>query len=307
MSLPSNPTPHPSHLKPHPSHLARHWHHHLVWISCFAIAASFLIGAGTAAAIIRHGGYKPGPLPPAVHVSPKLGGAIPAAHSLTRFIVRIHNQGAGNSCTGQTISTIKEITVKRHRLRTHQKGAPWFAAGYAYDQVDGGRDGGATYEDIFAVATSQGIATYKRFPHDGQDWWVQPDPAARQNASHYKITSWRSISPADRYTISYEIAHGRPVAVAIPVDDIFYNQWLTPSVPTISYWDGAWKFWHSMTAVAYGPRGVTLLNSWGPQYARHGLVRISWPYLAGINDQGVPAQVVVSHPHFPRTRIRTEP
>lgn len=285
-------------------HLADHWHHHLLLYSLLAVVLSFTLGAEAARSIGR-GGYRPGPLPPRMHVSPKLGAGIPAAHSLTHFIVRIHNQGSGNSCTGQTISTIKEITVKEHRIHLHTKGYPWFSAGYAYDQVNGGYDGGATYQSIFAVARSQGIARYSHFPHDGQDWWIQPTSSARRDATHYRISTWRSISPSDRFTISYEIAHGRPVAIAIPVDTTFYNQWRTPSVRTLSSWSPPFRFWHSMTAVAYNPAGVTLLNSWGPQYGDHGLVRISWSYLATIASAGVDAQVVVSQPQFPPRRAQT--
>lgn len=292
-------------------HIANHWHHHASALAILAVILSFFLGAGTTVRFIRKGGYQPGPLPPTMKVQ-KIAGGIPARHSLVPFVVRIHNQGASNSCVGQTVSTIKEMTVKGHRLhsrdphlRSHD--AVWFSPGYVYDQANGGQDAGSSYQDAFEILRNQGDATYKRFPHDGIDWWAQPDYFARKNAAHYRITTWRSIAPSERYTISYEIAHARPVAVAIPVDDIFYNQWLSPSVPTVSYWDGTWKFWHSMTPVAYGPRGLTLLNSWGPQYGHRGLVRVTWSYLAGINQGGVHAQVVVSTPQFPRAHLPAPP
>jgi hypothetical protein len=264
---------------------------------------SFTLGAGASYTLIHRGGYHPGPLPPVVQVS---GGPIPASHSLIPFIVRVHNQGFSNSCVGQTVATIKEITVKEHRIALHRRVVDrWFSAGYVYDQINRGLDGGATYQDAFSVLQFQGDALYRAFPHDGIDYLVQPDFNANKNASHYKIQSFRSIGPSDRTTISYEIAHGRPVAVAIPVDDIFYNQAATTNLPTVSTFDGAWKFWHSMTAVAYDPTGLTLLNSWGPNYGFHGLVRITWRYLATIAWDGDGAAVVVSTPKFAPTPAPT--
>jgi hypothetical protein len=281
--------------------LADHWHHHLLILSAIAILLSFTLGAGTAVAVIRHGGYHPGPLPPAIHVPTATGATLPPKWSLTHFIVRVHNQGNHNSCVGQTVSTIEEITHNRQRAKSGSSGSPaWFSAGYVYDQVNGGQDQGASYNDAFEVLRTQGDARYSRFPHDGFDWWVQPDPAAVQDAAAYKIATWRSIDPSDRTTIEYELAHGRPVAIAIPVDSTFYNQWADAHIPTVSSFDPTQvMFWHSMTAVAYGPKGVTLLNSWGPTYGWHGLVRITWSLLASISAGGIPAQVVVSQPAFP--------
>jgi hypothetical protein len=278
--------PFPTQIK---RHLAGHWQHHLLLWGLLLSLISMTIGAGATYAYHARGGFHWGILPPSLSVPRSAGGPIPVKHSLARFIVRIHNQGASSSCVGQTVSTIEEITTREH---THR--SLWFSAGYIYDQVNGGHDSGTTYDQAFSVAHTQGDARLAAFPHDGQDWWVAPDPTARADATHHRVKSWRSISPADRYTISFEIAHGRPVAIAIPVTDSFYNQWLTPHINTVRAQYGPFHFWHSITAVAYDRRGVIILNSWGPSYGKHGLIRLSWSFLSDVG-----AAVVVSSPLLP--------
>jgi hypothetical protein len=259
---------------------------------------SFSLGAGATYRLVHRGGYHPGPLPPAIAIA---GAHPPQSFSLVPFIARVHNQGSSSSCVAQTLATIKEITVKEHRTGLHKKiTGHWFSAGYIYDQVNGGVDKGATYDAAFGILQSQGDALYRAFPHDGIDYWAQPDFLAHKNAAHYKIRSFRSIDPSDRATIAYEIAHGRPVAVAMPIDNSFYDLPSTPgTLQTLGAWSPPFIFWHSLTAVAYDPIGLTLLNSWGAHYGDRGLVRITWSYLATIAWNGAGAAVVVSTPKFP--------
>lgn len=249
------------------NHLRKHWHHHLaLWGT---IAAALLLSTGAAIAHHVKGGYKPGPMPPPIHIS---GGTLPDAWSLAPYITRIHNQGSSNSCVGQTLATIGEI-IARERGHTFH-----FSAGYIYDQVNGGVDEGTTYDAAFHVLVHQGDATLKAFPHDGIDYLAQPDLMARVNAGYHRFRGFRSIVPTDVHTIEYELYHGRPIALAIPVHDSFYNHFNTGSV--LSSDDGAFHFWHSITVIGYSPTGIRVLNSWGPTWGENGQATITWGLLA---------------------------
>lgn len=278
------------------AHFARHWHHHLaLW---FGIASALILvfgAAGASVAIYRHlhGGFKPGgPMPPMIRIE---GGApLPRQVSLTRYITRVHNQGLSNSCVAQTLSTIEEIT-QRMRRHTH-----YFSAGFIYDQINGGTDQGSTYNDAFRILLTQGDATLKSFPHDGQDYLALPGPAARANARKFRFRSWRSISVSDSHTIQYELAHHRPIALAIPVHDTVYNHFNTP-LPVFSDY-GTLHFWHSITVVGYNTTGIQILNSWGKAYGQNGITTFSWGYL---NSSG--GIMAISMPQPPTHHTHNKP
>lgn len=275
-------------------HLRTHWHHHL---SVFGVVVGVVvltsgIGAGIAIAHqIGKGGYQGSPPPPRVKIVKSLGGPLPPSWYLGKYVVRIHNQGSSNSCVGQTLSTIEEITQNEH----HRGRIP-FSAGYIYDQINGGVDQGATYQDAFTVLTNQGDAPLRAFPHDGIDFYSQPDSYARTKARPYRFAHWRSISPTDRYTMQYELRHGRPLAVAMPWHDGLYNQWNSPRGRPATVWSdyGAYHFWHSTPIIGYNPNGVRILNSWGPQYGANGRITVAWNVIAA-----QAGQIVASNPLLP--------
>jgi len=276
-----------THLDPLLDHLRLHWHRHLTIV--FSILAILSFAAGYGAARTVSGGYHPAQLPPPIALS---GGPLPASWSLNPYVVRVHNQGSSNRCTGQTASTIIEID---HKEATGQNLA--FSSGYVWNQAAGYGNNGADYPAIFTILQTQGDAPLSAFYPDGSTaWWIVPNAASRAAAYPYRITSWRSIDPSDRYTIESFIHQGYPVAIAIPVFDTFYNQFGTGSAPMLTSDTGSFHFWHSMTGIAYSPFGVELLNSWGPLYGDDGRVWISWNLLASYYYAGWHAQVVVSTP-----------
>lgn len=281
------------------SHLRRFWHIHLTVYSLLASALLFSAGGAAGVALYRHfhGGFRPGPLPPAIHLS---GFALPSSWSLAPYITRIHNQGSSSSCVGQTLATIEEITQAERRPGTPPK--DWvsaYSAGYIYDQVHlNGCDCGATYNDAFGVLTSQGDATLAAFPHDGQDFTAAITTIARRNAARYRFRTFRSIDPADRATIEAELHAGRPIALALPVHDTFY--YLTGDAPITSD-TGSFHFWHSITVIGYSPIGIRVLNSWGPSWGANGQATLSWSFLA---DVGAAMVISMPTPYHPRRHPR---
>jgi hypothetical protein len=276
------------------SHLARHWHHHLaLW---GVLLSTFLLGVGTAGAYTRwHGhGFKPGPLPPQVSIS---GAAAPRSWWLNQYITRIHNQGNSNSCVGQTLSTMEEIIQHRRdarRARWHKK----YSAGYIWNQANGGQNVGISYQAAFSILIGQGDARLRDFPPDGSSlYWVSPSAIAHRRAAPYRFKSWRSIAPSDQGTIRYEISHGRPIAIAMPIYSSTYNHWQTSSWITGQY--GSFMFWHSMTVIGYNPWGVEILNSWGPNWGDGGHSMFTWKALV---DAG--AELVVSTPRAPIASVK---
>jgi len=269
------------------NHLKRAWHYHTaLW---FTIAAGIIAFSATSTTVhyIHRGGLKPAPLPPPIHIS---GGRVPNSSSLTRYIVRIHDQGLASSCVGQTLATIEEITYRE--AHPHQQ--PAFSSGFIWNQLNGGVDQGITYDTAFDLLQREGDAQLHIFPHDGQasDRWIQPDRAVLHEAKQYTTSSWHSISPYDVHTIQFEIAHGRPVAVALPIYQSFFQAFGISHLPTISSQYGPFQFWHSMTIVGYNQTGPLILNSWGQNFGQNGLWRATWSLLPAYS-----AGLVVSVPH----------
>jgi len=269
------------------NHVTSYWHYHTaVW---FTVLAGIIAFAGTSATVhyIHRGGLKLAPLPPPIHIS---GGRVPAYFSLANFIVRVHDQGNSSSCVGQTLAAIEEITYRESHPHQH----PGFSSGFIWNQLNGGADQGITYDAAFSLLDREGDAQLHVFPHDGQasDLWIQPDVAVLREARQYTTTRWQSISPYDIHTVEYEIAHGRPVAVAIPVYSSFFNNFGIHYLPTISSESGQFEFWHSMTIVGYNQTGPLILNSWSTNFGLNGLWRATWSMLPAYS-----AGLVVSTPH----------
>lgn len=282
----ANPLSRPGYVLPH------------AIIACIVGVALALSGVFAVQHLKESGGYKPAPLPPRTVLR---GGTLPASWSLDKYVVRVHNQGSGNSCVAQTASTIEEIlSAERHSGKA-------FSSGYVYDQVNGGTDSGTSYEQAFGILQSQGDAPLSVFPQDGQgDIWTQPGQEARAAAYPYHLLTWHSIAPSDTYTIRAEIHQGYPLAIAFPVYSSFYNQFGDGYVPTLSGEYGSFLFFHSVTALAYDPAGVTILNSWGPSWSGNGRAHLTWDFLTAEGASivvGVPALAptppIQEKAHFP--------
>jgi hypothetical protein len=228
------------------------------------------------------------PAAPQVSVAPSTT-TLPASHSLAKYIVRIHNQGPSNSCVGQTIAAIEEITEAERHARDPRYAKLWFSSGYIWNQINGGYDQAVTYQSAFATLTAQGDAPYTSFPYDGaaSNDWVQPNQAARIAAYPYRASTWRTISPSDTYTMRYELDHGRPFGVA-------FNWYTSLAAYTSGYVTGeggSFLFAHSTTAIGYTQYGLIMLNSWGPGFGDHGTYRLSWSFLAAMG-----ASIIVQTP-----------
>lgn len=282
------------------NHLRARWHYHLsLWGLLLAGLVLILSGAaGTAVYYHVRGGYHPGPMQPPLRItgSPRL----PASYSLDRYVVRIHNQGLTNSCVGQTLSTLEEITWAERTPRGHPHYR--FAPGFIYNQVNAGQDNGTTYDAAFAVLLAQGDARLKYWHAPDTAWWVQPTRSQQLAARPYRYARWNSISLADRTTIEYEIAHGRPLALALPIHETLYRHFYDASVVRAD--PGPLYFWHSITVIAYSPTGIEFLNSWGPGYGKNGRTWLSWHFLA---RSGGYLAIASPRPQIPRQKPFRKP
>lgn len=258
---------------------------------------AYAAGAFTEKAVLaNHGGYTPAPLPPNSRIE---GGPVPSAHSLLKYLVRIHNQGTSNSCVSQTGSTIEEIVQAERGDRKA------FSAGFLYNQTNGGVDAGTSYNAMFDILVSEGDAPLSAFGADGLDtdyYWTVPEEAI-QAAAPYRFSSWITVAPSDQYSIEYAVAHGIPVAFAIPVYSSFYNLFSVGYMPYLTGQGGTYEFAHSMTIYAYDPSGVDILNSWGPNWGLNGRAHLSWGFLAQYATVAIatpPAFHVVPAPKPPK-------
>src|SRR5579885_1481342 len=106
----------------------------------------------------------------------------PPSVDLSQYDPPVGNQGQVNSCgswaTGYTL-------LGWYANKYGVGGAP-YAPMYVYSQLTGGRTIGTTLPGNLSLEQQQGIDTQSDYTQGNYDYWDQPTPAERQNASHYK-------------------------------------------------------------------------------------------------------------------------
>src|SRR5579883_1676749 len=203
----------------------------------------------------------------------------PPSVDLSQYDPPVGNQGQVNSCgswaTGYTL-------LGWYANKYGVGGAP-YAPMYVYSQLTGGRNIGTTLPGNLSLEQQQGIDTQSDYTQGNYDYWDQPTPAERQNASHYKITGFGQIYVQGggnaQQAIQNALANGQPVVIGLPVyGNFMYASASQPYVdvppPGSTLYGG-----HAVLAVKYDANGLWVENQWGTGWGLNGYAELSWAFV----------------------------
>lgn len=291
-----------------PTHRAGGYATPHVLVLVIAFLAVFALGVGATAAynadyFTSHYRQNDQSVPqgPAPIFDYKQPGAPASATVQIRALDPVRNQGQIGSCAGQVTAELVG-----YEWRVNGPHRPWIrlSARYPYsyysNTYNGGNDGGSTPPQDAEVLANLGLIKYNQDP-DPPYGIENPLPTfSGINRLHTPIT-WHSIAdnPGAGYGlvdgIKNAIAAGHPVGIGIQVlhtyDEATQNNGMT-DIPL----DGnmAVRGGHEIEGIAYNDSiqfrdsagnvvatgGVLTRGSWGPHFGLHGMVWISYRYLA---------------------------
>ena len=225
------------------THISRHWHH---WLSVLSLlAAGATLGLGSAA-VVHHFPRRlpPGPLPPPpIAIS---GQVLPQRHSLVRYLpVPTTRATRTPASAGRSPPSSRSLNGKA----TPTVGATT-SAGYIWNLINGGQNVGISSPAAFGILDIDGDARLQPSPTTGPPA-LGPAADERDRRCHRRtlpdLPLHLALGP-DHHGVRDH--RGRPIAVAIPVTDSFYNlfgSYRTP--PLVTAQAGAFHFFHSVTGV----------------------------------------------------------
>jgi hypothetical protein len=204
--------------------------------------------------------------------------ALPAGLSLRSFLpeVPITGQGSQPSCVGWALAGLK--AYQEQRQSPQNKPRP-FSPSYIYNRTRAevaSCDAVPIHVGLNALARF-GAVPLERFPYDESDCLRQPDESVAAVGRAYAIAGYRRVNGVDATEVKRHIANGRPVVVALAVDESFFAL-ASPGVydgPPQPEFDGPI---HAMLVVGFNDqRGAfELLNSFGRTWGDRGYAWI--PY-----------------------------
>jgi hypothetical protein len=214
--------------------------------------------------------------------------ALPASVDLTPFALPAGDQGRTNAC----VAWSEAYTLAGWESNYQQHiGAP-FAPYYVYNQINGGRDAGASIGSGLSLMQNQGVAEAAFWAPALYDWKTQPTDAERANAALHKFGSYQLLfsganqGTAAQAALQTSLASNTPVEIGIPVFGAFFNlnstnQVMTAAMAASSGYAGR----HAIVALGYDATGVRIENSWGRGWGANGFATLSWDFVNKYVDE----------------------
>jgi C1A family cysteine protease len=150
------------------------------------------------------------------------------------------------------------------------------------------QDSGAEVRDGCRVLQSIGVPTEATFPYNDQDFRTAPPDVDLTEAALYKIASYARLNSSDE--IRAAIANNQPVVIGISVFQSFETQVGADGLVPLPSASESELGGHCMCIKGYRPDprnlGMYLFdvqNSWGPDWADHGVCYISQGYFNNPN------------------------
>ncbi|WP_163567513.1 C1 family peptidase [Fodinicola feengrottensis] len=136
----------------------------------------------------------------------------------------------------------------------------------------------------------QGIDTKADYPQGDFDYTTQPTAAQRQNAAHYRISSYSTL-PLDgtlQQAIESAVVQGQAVVVAFRVrqsfdyvtaDDDVYSPGGDGTDPVTGG--------HTVVVIGYDANGFKFENSWGTGWGANGFATAPWSFVSSADVDSV--------------------
>jgi hypothetical protein len=228
--------------------------------------------------------------------TPYSGAELPRTVDLSPAMPPPQNQGTQRSCVGWAVAyalkTYQE-RVEEGRTLIRSDGrfdtTQVFSPAFVYNQINHGRDGGASFIDALNLVRSDGAATWANMPYDPQNYTRQPSTTARATATRFRIDTWRQVNVQDTTEMKAHLNAGFPVLIGARIDEGFLNG-RGPFVWSAAH--GRELGTHAMVVVGYDDnrQAFRVLNSWGREWGDGGFGWIAYPHFRRVATEAYVAR-----------------
>ncbi|CCO07632.1 Ig-like domain-containing protein [Desulforamulus hydrothermalis] len=224
----------------------------------------------------------------------------PAAVDYTALLPEPGDQGRQGSCVAWAVAyAYKSYQENLERQWGLNSAGHLFSPAFIYNQINGGRDNGATFYDALQLISQQGCDTLQGFPYREYDYLSRPGPAQLQRAYHFRSKSWWTIDynpdgGIDPQRVKQALQQGPVLAGTLVFWEAGWSKYYGSQEGVISLADINWQLPHDLTGghaiclVGYddnyptkdGNGAFKFINSWGKDWGRQGYGWMSYAYLA---------------------------
>ncbi len=210
--------------------------------------------------------------------SPQAGG-LPSSVDLTSLFPEPGYQDRLNSCVGWATAyaakTYQENAERRWGDPLSE--AEIFSPSYIYNQINGGRDRGATIIAAMDLVVNQGAATLKTMPYT-LNHRQQPPAAARKEAARYPAQTFERLTPSNHRAVKTQLSQGHPVIFGM----IIHRNFMDYRSGVYDTTRGPRMGGHAMTLIGYDDQkqAYKLINSWSDQWGLDGYAWVSYQVFA---------------------------
>ena len=199
-------------------------------------------------------------------------GKLPAKVDLSTMVLASLSQGSLGSCASWAVAN-ELARLERTRNKWPITETNMFSASYLYNQVNGGIDEGSSFFSNLTITVEKGCSTYQTFPYS-DDYLLQPDARAHQEAALYKTHEWKTV---EQNVTSFKswLAGGYGIMCSFKIWDNFDHYTsgsYYPGGPEGVLRNGRRDGLHGCLIVGYDDnlRRFKVLNSWGEDWGEKG-------------------------------------
>jgi hypothetical protein len=224
-----------------------------------------------------------------------LTAAPPSAIDLTSEMPPVGDQGDQNSCVGWASGYYDKTHIEYIEKTWGDPPVPWdlddpahqISPSFVYNQINAGRDGGASMTDAQILICDQGACMMSDFPYNDNDHTTWPTESAYEDAISYRgLQGWgvNVMSDVGINQVKYILANHHTCVLGINVFSNFDYIENYDNVYTVYDKTGKSRGGHALCIVGYddnkqtadGPGAFRLVNSWGTDWGDEGYCWMSY-------------------------------
>lgn len=180
-------------------------------------------------------------------------------------------QGEQNSCTGWTTAyAVKSFQEKReHGWRLSD--ATLFSPSFIYNQINEGKDQGATLKSAIDFLIEKGTVPLSLMPYNEKDYSTQPSKELQALGVGFHSLGQRRLDSTDMNLVKSYLAAGEPIILVVELYENFLNS-KPEDKGRYQERKGEFLGYHAIVAVGYNDekKAIKVLNSWGTEWGDKG-------------------------------------
>ncbi|GAB4370427.1 MAG: hypothetical protein Kow0042_12660 [Calditrichia bacterium] len=204
------------------------------------------------------------------------------------YLPPIGNQGSQGSCTAWAVvyyfKTYQEAREKQWDPSLPENQC---SPAFAYNLINGGRDGGSYISDAFKLLQEMGCGTMADMPYNAGNYTDWPNETAFENGTIFRTQNTHYISTRNTFgidQIKQVLNNGELLVIGISVYPNFDNIAAYNYTYCVSDAYGSSRGGHAVAIVGYddnkqthdGPGAFRMVNSWGSGWGQSGFWWMSY-------------------------------